>query len=122
MLRHFLFPNANPVPTTPDEMAANIAAEIKQTASTVETSASNDTETAKNPDFGAQLAQAGAWWGMLQEQFKQAVSSAIASNDTKTAAASNTPASKTSSTEKKPRASSAGKVVASKPRTRKKPS
>lgn len=81
----FLFPNANPVPTTPDEMAANIAAEAggQEVEPAAESADAPEEQgnTLKTPDFGAQLAQAGAWWGMLQEQFKQAVSSALAAEN-----------------------------------------
>ncbi len=74
----FLFPNANPVPTTPDEMEANIVHEPPPPVPTTPAKEEASGEEKPNTDFGAQIAQAGAWWGMLQEQFKQAVASAIA--------------------------------------------
>lgn len=79
----FLFPNANPVPTTPDEMAANIVHEPPPAPPAKEEASG---EEKPNTDFGTQIAQAGAWWGMLQEQFKQAVASAIATDAGNTAA------------------------------------
>ncbi|WP_338846276.1 PhaM family polyhydroxyalkanoate granule multifunctional regulatory protein [Massilia sp. W12] len=79
----FLFPNANPAPTTPDEMEKNIAAQAPppppETGAKPEDDAGADKKTP--PDFAAQLAQTGgAWWGMLQEQFKQVVASAMAAD------------------------------------------
>ncbi len=102
----FLFPNANPVPTTPDEMEANIVHEPPAPEPEV-----GAEKKEPNVDLGAQIAQAGAWWGMLQEQFKQAVASALATDGSKPAA------------ESKPKASSKAKpaAAASKPATAKKP-
>ncbi len=112
----FLFPNANPVPTTPDEMEKTMRSMAQAEAAAVPPPAPvtrnlRDTETgtdagsdsdgsadsndssepsgagkrsdtrARQNDFATNLAQTGgAWWGMLQEQFKQVVASALAAD------------------------------------------
>ncbi|MEO6353460.1 MAG: PhaM family polyhydroxyalkanoate granule multifunctional regulatory protein [Burkholderiaceae bacterium] len=60
-------------------------------------------------ELAAQMASPTAWWDILQNQFKQAVSNAIAEPETK---AAGTTAAKTTSAARKPVAKSAAKPTA----------
>ncbi|MFZ6751855.1 PhaM family polyhydroxyalkanoate granule multifunctional regulatory protein [Undibacterium sp. Dicai25W] len=63
------------MPPEQTETTASTSAE----ATTGESSANNPSQTTSTPDASAPFATPAAWWGLLQDQFKQAVSKALES-------------------------------------------
>ncbi|MBC3862766.1 hypothetical protein H8K32_11690 [Undibacterium jejuense] len=63
------------MPPEQTETTASTSAE----ATTGESSANNPSQTTSTPDASTPFATPAAWWGLLQDQFKQAVSKALES-------------------------------------------
>lgn len=77
----FLFPTASQTPAVETASTPPVAApRVAAPAPVVEDSAPEDEKPAGFPDFSAQLANPTVWWNILQDQFKQAVNTAIASD------------------------------------------
>lgn len=68
-------------------------------------------DSAPAPDAAAQLANPAAWWNLVQDQFKQAVTTAMASDAVANATAMATDAAAKFAAASQPLATAAGKVV-----------